>query len=73
MKIYVATPCKVEFCLFNKQSTCTLIERPSIGESGMCEQCIMLVLDDNSRELAKAQQLRMLEDSGLFPLPDRFC
>ena len=72
MKIYVATPCKVENCIFNRLSTCTIVDRPSIDETGTCEQLTMLNLDEDFRELEKSRQLHSLEASGVFPLPERF-
>ena len=73
MKIFVATPCKVENCIYNRSCTCTLVNRPSINESGTCEQLSMLILDSDFRELEKSRQLRVLEANSIFPLPDRFC
>jgi len=73
MKIYEATPCKVENCLFNRSCTCTIIIRPSVDEFGVCEHLTMLKLDADFREQEKSRQLRVLEADGLFPLPERFC
>jgi len=73
MKIYEATICKAEYCLFNRSSTCTIINRPQLDESGVCEHLTMLKIDENFREQEKVLQLQALEESGMFPLPVRFC
>ena len=54
--------CRYEFCLYNQKNECTL-QKISINEAGLCEDCIAVSLDTEMLAEQKNQQLKKLEQS----------
>ena len=52
--------CRYEFCLYNQKNECTL-QKISINEAGMCEDCIAVSLDAEMLSKEKQKQLEKLE------------
>jgi len=66
------TECEVKHCLYNWQSGCILTKPPTINASGVCNECIMLTLDEGFRESEKSRQLLELEAKSKAPLPEHY-
>jgi len=49
--------CEFELCLYNKDEKCTLKE-VAINQLGMCDNCIVISLDNGIVEAEKERQLR---------------
>ena len=59
-----AMKCENDFCIYQHCGICMLGEI-TINSLGMCEQCIIISLNENDLTQAKAKTLDRLEDGGL--------
>ena len=53
--------CEFDYCIYNKQHKC-LISTPKINSLGMCDDCIIISLDENFLDSEKERQLHRLEN-----------
>ena len=49
--------CENDYCIYNRKSRCVL-DKISINSLGMCDDCIMIELDEEFLEAEKARQIR---------------
>lgn len=52
--------CEVEYCIYNRNFMC-ILEATEINSLGMCEECILILLDKDFLEAEKERQLRDIE------------
>ena len=52
--------CNFMYCLYNKDSKC-ILDAIGINSLGMCEQCMIVLLDEELIENEKERQLLELE------------
>jgi len=52
--------CEFLYCIYNQNRNC-LLDEIEINSLGMCEECIIVSLDDQFLEIEKAQQLKEIE------------
>lgn len=49
--------CENSYCIYNEKSQCTL-DKININSLGMCDDCIMIELDEDFLETEKERQER---------------
>lgn len=52
--------CENEYCIYNLESKC-LLEKISVNSLGMCDDCIMISLDEDFLAAEKQRQLSEIE------------
>lgn len=52
--------CENEYCIYNLESKC-LLEKISVNSLGMCDDCIMISLDEGFLAAEKQRQLSEIE------------
>jgi|GEM_PF-692813 len=53
--------CEFDYCIYNRQHKCLLSE-PKMNSLGMCDDCIMVSLDEDFLETEKERQLAEIEE-----------
>lgn len=53
--------CEVEYCIYNRDSVC-ICDITQLNSLGMCEECILVSLDQDFLKAEKERQLRDIEE-----------
>ncbi len=55
--------CEMDYCIYNRDFQC-LLQTIWVNSLGMCEECILVSLDDAFLEAQKQRQLHRIQDKG---------